>query len=435
MSNFVRISPSSPASTRMYNQNFNASRRYSGNRGNFTRQPRSGAYERKEPSLEQLLGGLGSKIEAIKVPLSGAGGSDVVSIEDFKAVASYSWTDDSSPTIIVPGSPPIWRERTMPFSVNRDTDTVFIDQNASRVSSSPLLPLIAAVSHHAPDFLLSSVDFVTDRNGLRKLWRWAAGDPKADTFRIDVDLVGTKTILMQRWEAETTQPGGPGYERNFEKASTIPGTGCEMATGHHRIVTYDLGGLKILLRFKADACVQTPVRNTPKLMSKPDPLDELTSGLQRLTVAKFPETITSITTGGAPLSILTRGTLVPQSALLELKTRSFRSVNQFDWDDTYTQLFLSRTPNIFLCVHQTGTFQEVRKRTLAELETQVMARKAYEGLRKLRDILKGVQDILKEEGEGARLSLVCRHGAEIVVYERKSKDGLLPKEILRKFKE
>lgn len=126
----------------------------------------------------------------------------------------------------------------MPFSVSRDTGTVFTDQNASRLSSSPLLPLVAAVSHHAPEFSLASVDFVTDRNGLRKLWRWAVGDPNAGTFRIDVDFVGTKTILMQRWETETTQQGGPGYEREFEKASTNPGSGCEGATGHHRIVTY-----------------------------------------------------------------------------------------------------------------------------------------------------------------------------------------------------
>jgi hypothetical protein len=126
----------------------------------------------------------------------------------------------------------------MPYTVRRDTGLVFTDQNAARLSSSPLLPLIAAVSHYAPRFSLASVDFVTDRNGLRKLCRWASGDPGSGTFRIDIDLVGQKTVLMQRWETETTQLGGPGYEREFEEASTTRGVGCENATGHHRIITY-----------------------------------------------------------------------------------------------------------------------------------------------------------------------------------------------------
>ena len=136
------------------------------------------------------------------------------------------------------GSPPIWKERSLPYAVPRDAGIVFIDQNASRLPASPLLPLIAAVSHYAPEFSLASVDFVTDRNGLRKLCRWASGDPKSGTFRIDVDLMGRKTILMQRCEAETTKPGGPGFENEFERASTTPGPGCEAATGHNRIVTY-----------------------------------------------------------------------------------------------------------------------------------------------------------------------------------------------------
>ena len=141
-------------------------------------------------------------------------------------------------TYVPVGSPPVWRGRTMPYAVPRDTGTVFVDQNAARLSSSPLLALVAAVSHHAPTFPLSSVDFVTDRNGLRKLWRWVSGDDGAGTFRIDIERVGARTVLMERWEVERTQAGGPGYEKEFEKASTTPAAGCERATGHHRILTY-----------------------------------------------------------------------------------------------------------------------------------------------------------------------------------------------------
>ena len=201
----------------------------------------------------------------------------------------------------------------------------------------------------------------------------------------------------------------------------------------------DLGGLKMLVRFKCDACLSKTTSSEPKSESvKHDSLDELTAGLQSLTVTTSPggSTITEVPTlKGTSLSLLTRGTLVPQADLLELKTRSIKYVDEFDWNETYSQLLLSQTPNIFVCLHLGGKFLEVRERKLAELETGAMARKAQESLRKLRKVLLAVQAVITEEGEGARLSLVCKPGSEMVVYERTSQEPCLPKEILEKFSE
>lgn len=88
----------------------------------------------------------------------------------------------------------------------------------------------------------SSVDFVTDRNGLRKLLRWIVavpGDPPRD-FRIDMQLAGSKTVLMNRWEQFTKEQPGTrrSYGFNFEEDMTVPSPGCESGTGHHRIVAY-----------------------------------------------------------------------------------------------------------------------------------------------------------------------------------------------------
>ena len=44
----------------------------------------------------------------------------------------------------------------------------------------------------------STVDFVTDRNGLRKLLRWAKGT-KCDDFRIDTQIAGERTILLNHY--------------------------------------------------------------------------------------------------------------------------------------------------------------------------------------------------------------------------------------------
>lgn len=109
-----------------------------------------------------------------------------------------------------------------------------------------LLPLITAVdkSHEASDspaafdWSAEKIDFVTDRNGLRKLMRWTDGADPDREFRIDTQLAGN-TVLLNRWETRTrVNYSGYTFGFNFEKASTDPALGCENSTGHHRIVKY-----------------------------------------------------------------------------------------------------------------------------------------------------------------------------------------------------
>jgi len=118
------------------------------------------------------------------------------------------------------------------------------------MGSRTLFPLIRAVqdvesqleTEEEDKFDWSSADFVTDRNGLRKLLRWinaVTGDPPRD-FRIDMELAGSKTVLLNRWEQITKEQPGTrrSYGFNFEEAMTSPGPGCERGTGHHRIIAY-----------------------------------------------------------------------------------------------------------------------------------------------------------------------------------------------------
>lgn len=109
------------------------------------------------------------------------------------------------------------------------------------------MPLFKAVDIVTEDsqsgpFDWTSVDFVTDRNGLRKLLRWIADkDGSAKEFRIDMELVGERTVLFNRWEKRTREDsntGFTGFGFNFERASTDAPQGCNDSTGHHRIVTF-----------------------------------------------------------------------------------------------------------------------------------------------------------------------------------------------------
>ena len=137
-------------------------------------------------------------------------------------------------------------EKPTPLTVPRDSGEDFIDQNGYRMKRrNTLLPLIRAVQTFtirkkkgASKFDWPSVDFVVDRGGLRKLVTWA--NNKSSHWRIDTQLAGNKTVLMNGCPLATKQTSGQSqsYGFNFEKACTYPAPGCESGTGHHRIVTY-----------------------------------------------------------------------------------------------------------------------------------------------------------------------------------------------------
>ena len=138
----------------------------------------------------------------------------------------------------------MWQNRAAPYTIPPDTGVYFSDQNGYRMPKATLLPLIMAVNKQAEmykrtPFDWSSVDIVTDRNGLRKLTRWAVGGEEVREFRIDLQLAGENTLLMNRWEKRNREIfSGRTYGFSFEKASTIPAPACKDSTGHHRIITY-----------------------------------------------------------------------------------------------------------------------------------------------------------------------------------------------------
>ena len=155
-------------------------------------------------------------------------------------------------------------------------------------AESTLLPLFRAVDALAAGSVpgeaanksaidWTTVDFVTDRNNLRKLVRWvrdscatpsptptpsgaeipASGPTETDNktttssescdwdqrkdFRIDIQLGGRSTVLMHRWAAqdlEWAEPPKAGCRSNFVRESTAAVRGCEDCGGHYRIVQY-----------------------------------------------------------------------------------------------------------------------------------------------------------------------------------------------------
>jgi hypothetical protein len=84
------------------------------------------------------------------------------------------------------------------------------------------------------------VDAITDRNGLRKLLRWLNPSPgrAVRDFRIDVQLLGAKTLVLSRWESPTREiHTGRSFGHAFETAMTCVAPDCP-SSGHQRVITY-----------------------------------------------------------------------------------------------------------------------------------------------------------------------------------------------------
>ncbi|KAI0927624.1 hypothetical protein AcV5_008108 [Taiwanofungus camphoratus] len=361
-----------------------------------------------------------------------------ITVKDLEYLASYNWLDTAQPTIVVPGSPPEWSNRETPYTVPPDHEVQVVDQTGYRMHSSRLLPLFRAVDimteENGQTLDWSAVDFCTSRNSLRKLLRWIdhEGDFIKD-FRIDTELAGRRTIFLNRWETSATEcVGFRSYGHTFERESTLPAQGCEQSVGHNRIVKYNFDGLILVVGFEVDAYIASPRTAKTSLSATSDieTLPALLSGLDvSSNVETAPELLTSVS--DTDLKIIRAGKQVPQSSIVELKTRSKRYVAQFDWADAYPQLYLSQTPHQFLAVHDRGLFETVIKRKLGDPELQKVEEAAQLGFAKLSSILKMIQELVIKHGQ-RRLSLVCLEG-KLQVFERTDQKTCLPEADMNRF--
>lgn len=202
-------------------------------------------------------------------------------ITNCQYIGSYNWVSDhENLSIIVPGSPREWREQQLPCAVPPDIQGHHRDQYDHRMRSTPLLPLLLAVNYwyerarlQPLKFHWHDIDFVTNRNSLRHLLRMLRADanraagkggtngggahggrecnrgnfkyPNSQPFRIDIELAGTKTIVLSPWESDAFEPCLVGsYGLNFEYAFTREAdavSSLDSAGGsgrHHRINSY-----------------------------------------------------------------------------------------------------------------------------------------------------------------------------------------------------
>ncbi|KAE8406753.1 hypothetical protein BDV37DRAFT_269785 [Aspergillus pseudonomiae] len=261
------------------------------------------------------------------------------SITDVEYLFSYNWIESSTPTIAVPGCPSLWSPRKTSKKVAKDSGLIYIAQNAVRYSESPFEPLFRSLYIENPLYNIRLVDLITDRNNIHKLLSFInlnLSKNGLEPFTIDVEVTNN-TAIFCRMEAETYMFIGPyefrGYGHEFKKAFTT--TQVSASTGHYRIISYNFGDLKFIVRYETDAYVDEFLEVQSRNVELE--IGSLLSMMKTLSLSQLESR--SRLPAESKLVMKEEGKQVLIQSTLEIKTR------------------VSQTPNLVRAYHKGGLFE------------------------------------------------------------------------------
>ncbi|GLA94886.1 hypothetical protein AtubIFM57143_001881 [Aspergillus tubingensis] len=328
--------------------------------------------------------------------------------KDLKTITSYNLLPKKEKSMVVPGTPSIYKPPTTPTHIPPDSGKYILDPNSLIFPNCSLEPLLRAITTTTtttgkPKVNLTTTDLISDRRNLRLLLGFVSSSKKP--FRIDVEVINT-TVLLSLWTSSKTNFVGQfqGYGHSFEKASTWNPRYVRGSIIHNRAVRYTLGGIHILLRYEVDACMP----------GKPPPAHTSTSTTPTNTNHQSP-------TG---IRVINSGTLVHPNRIIEIKTGPVSK--RLDNSKNLEQMWFSHTP--ILCTGQyqpDGTFLPARAQNMEkEGRLEQWERDNEEKIRRLVRVLEMVFEVVR--GVPHRCALVHDGDGVLRVYQvdENAKGGL-----------
>ncbi|TGJ80066.1 hypothetical protein E0Z10_g8694 [Xylaria hypoxylon] len=263
--------------------------------------------------------------------------------------ASYSLNDEKPFKVVVPGQPAAWKPPPLPCQLPGDRGDYMRDQNSARFPDHPIQPAVQALFALDETFDPSNVDVIGCASSLGDILRFVRLIDS--TFRFDVEVVGNTLFLIRNCQNDVI-PDVRGFGHSFLNAFTSSKPNGGMTKSHQRVVSYDFGDLRCLVRFECDgyltSCdgINTHVIEPQFNLSAPPP--------ESITVQKA-------------------GMLVPQDSVLEIKTKS-QTRGEIQMSDHLPRLWVRQIPHFVTAYHCHGTFQDVQvgniSKDLIEWETQ-----------------------------------------------------------------
>jgi len=236
------------------------------------------------------------------------------------------------------------------------------------------------------------VDLVTDRNSLRKLLDFVSGHSR-ESWHIDVELVN-ETMFLTRFEKDEvryiTGSFFSGYGHEFEKAFLRFESGLENSSSHQRIIEYEIGGMKWVVRFEADGYFKANAENEVNA--------GLSVALDELSLESELEQQSTFLEG---MNCIQKGHLVSPESIIEVKCTGGKS-NQLSIKTP--QCWFSQTGHYFVGRHSEGLVNKVNKTEMGPV-FHSWENNHQENLRKLVTLIKEIKE-LAGSLDGGKCSLV-----------------------------
>jgi hypothetical protein len=290
----------------------------------------------------------------------------ILELGNYSQIGSYNWCEKDRGKIIIPGVPRIYNNSTKLYQLDKNSHKQMVDENRYHQPEYPLESILKAVNICRPEFSFENVDFVTDRNNLRKLFNFV--ESSADkSFRIEFQKIGN-TIFLIRNEEKTEEVCND-YGKSFENKVTTSNSDSSIEGSHRRIVSYEFGSFKLVVRFEVD-CVEK--------------LNDICSAISSL----------SLNTNNNYLKSNALNKFDNDDAIMELTTKS--TYNNYEFPShKWNQLFFSKTNFLVIGWHNRGKLVKIEKLNFEEVtkKSGINKTKTQSNLKKLHNLLGKIKAI------------------------------------------
>nr|POE47788.1 hypothetical protein CFP56_01119 [Quercus suber] len=277
---------------------------------------------------------------------------DQARITDQKVTSTYNLLSKSSTTIMVPGAPPLYTPLPQPRQLKDDAGgEYFREENAARFPAHAMEPAVKSLFINQPAFDASTVDIFACGSSLGNLVRLMLSENQ--DFSLVIHIVGNTAFFLRREQSPSELiEDVVGFGHAFPEAYTTWEADVKRSTSHHRVLAYNFGGLKFLVRFESDGYIRDGRTDTGSTTDSATarPIDELLTDLLAENPASSP----------AEHGVEHRGHSVDQSSVFDLKTRSIRKVDEDIVEGELPRLWVRQIAKFILAFHRSGTFEDIR---------------------------------------------------------------------------
>ena len=273
----------------------------------------------------------------------------------------------------------------------------------------PLAPMVQAIRETSPKFQYGDVDLVACGSTLGNLLRFTRGVEKS--FRFNVEAVGN-TVFFVRKENNPKEiiPDVHGFGHTFPDTYTTWEPEVKGSLTHQRIVKYQFGELRCLLRFECDGYTKKFSTATQVQSAKsgvPQNIDD--DFIAAFDKTQFSDKSVSYDGDLQQLKIDYVGSAVPQQAIFDLKTRSGKFKKDINMSDITPMLWIKQVPNFIVAYHDgAGLFEDIQVQDVRhevyqwERDNQDVIRRFAILLRKIIATAKEKRELLEVYCEGTQ---------------------------------